>query len=66
MPFQIGAFIAIARSILPEPLKILVHIHAGGGFENASVIEALLNGADGAWGGLSKRAAIIGHASWVN
>ncbi|WP_262965332.1 hypothetical protein [Methylobacter psychrophilus] len=63
MPFQIGAFIAIARSFLPEPLKILVHIHAGGGFENASVIEALLNGADGAWGGLPKRAAIIGHAS---
>lgn len=63
MPFQVGAFIAVARSILPEPLKILVHIHAGGGFENASVIEALLNGADGAWGGLPKRAAIIGHAS---
>jgi len=40
-----------------------VHMHAGGGFENASVIEALLNGADGVWGGLPKRAAIIGHAS---
>lgn len=38
-------------------------MHAGGGFENASVIEALLNGADGAWGGLPKRAAVIGHAS---
>lgn len=63
MPFQVGAFIAIARSFLPPPLKILVHMHAGGGFENASVIEALLNGADGAWGGLPKRAAIIGHAS---
>jgi len=37
--------------------------HAGGGFENASVLEALLNGADGVWGGLPKRAAIIGHAS---
>ena len=63
LPFQVGAFIAVARCFLPEPLKILVHIHAGGGFENASVIEALLNGADGAWGGLPKRAAIIGHAS---
>ena len=63
LPFQVGAFVAVARSLLPRPLKILVHIHAGAGFENASVIEALLNGADGAWGGLPKRAATIGHAS---
>ena len=63
MPFQVGAFIAMARTFLPAPLKILVHMHAGGGFENASLIEALLNGADGAWGGLPKSAAIIGHAS---
>lgn len=63
LPFQVGAFVAVARSFLPPPLKLLVHMHAGGGYENASVIEALLNGADGAWGGLPKRAAIIGHAS---
>lgn len=63
MPFQVGAFVAIARSYLPASLKILVHMHAGGGFENASLIEALLHGADGVWGGLPKRAAIIGHAS---
>jgi hypothetical protein len=63
LPFQVGAYIAIARGFLPPPLKILVHIHAGAGFENASAIEALLNGADGVWGGLPKRSAIIGHAS---
>ncbi|HEX3597939.1 MAG TPA: hypothetical protein VHU80_22675 [Polyangiaceae bacterium] len=63
MPFQVGAFVAIARSFLPAPSKLLVHMHSGGGFENASLIEALLNGADGVWGGLPKRAAIIGHAS---
>lgn len=63
MPFQVGAFVAIARSYLSPPMKILVHMHAGAGFENASLIEALLNGADGVWGGLPKRAAIIGHAS---
>jgi hypothetical protein len=63
MPFQVGAYVAIARGYLPPPLKLLVHMHAGGGFENASLIEALLNGADGVWGGLPKRAAIIGHAS---
>ncbi|WP_225737240.1 homocitrate synthase [Dyella acidiphila] len=63
LPFQVGAYTAIARSLLPPPMKILVHIHAGAGFENASVVEALLNGADGIWGGLPKRAAIVGHAS---
>ena len=63
MPFQVGAFVAVARSFLPPPLKLVVHAHSGGGFENASLIEALLNGADGVWGGLPKRAAIIGHAS---
>ncbi|MGC1550048.1 MAG: homocitrate synthase [Rhodanobacter sp.] len=63
LPFQVGAFVSVARSFLPEPFKILVHIHSGGGFENASVMEALLNGADGIWGGLPKRAAVIGHAS---
>jgi hypothetical protein len=63
LPLQVGAFVAIARSYLPKPMQILVHMHTGAGFENASLIEALLNGADGVWGGLPKRAAIIGHAS---
>lgn len=63
LPFQVGAYVAAARSILPGDCKILVHMHSGGGFENASVLEALANGADGVWGGLPKRAAVIGHAS---
>jgi len=63
LPLQVGAVVSMARTFIPAPLKILVHMHAGGGFENASVLEALLNGADGAWGGLPKSAAIIGHAS---
>lgn len=63
LPLQVGAFVAVARSLLPPRLKLLVHVHAGAGYENASVIEALLNGADGVWGGLPKRAATIGHAS---
>jgi hypothetical protein len=61
--FQVGAFVAMARTFLPPPLKLLVHMHAGGGFENSSVLEALLQGADGVWGALPKSAAIIGHAS---
>jgi len=63
LPFQVGAYVAAARSLLPPTMKLLVHVHAGAGFENASVIEALLNGADGIWGALPKRAAINGHAS---
>lgn len=63
LPFQVGSYVAAARALLPEPYKILVHMHSGAGYENASVMEALVNGADGAWGGLPKRAAIIGHAS---
>lgn len=62
-PFQVGSYVSVARTYLPVPMKILVHMHAGAGFENASLIEALVEGADGVWGGLPKRAAIIGHAS---
>jgi hypothetical protein len=66
-PFQVGTYVAIARRFLdqgaPKPKKLLVHVHAGAGVENASAIEALLRGADGVWGGLPKQAAIIGHAS---
>lgn len=62
-PFQVGACVAIARRFLPAPKKVVVHVHAGAGYENASVIEALLRGADGVWGGIPKQAAIIGHAS---
>jgi hypothetical protein len=63
LPFQVGTYVAIARRFLPPPKKLLVHVHAGAGYENASAMEALLRGADGVWGGLPKQAAIIGHAS---
>ncbi|WP_203234869.1 diguanylate cyclase [Modicisalibacter coralii] len=63
LPFQIAAFVTMARAFTPPPLKLLVHLHAGAGVENAAAIEALLHGADGVWGALSKQAAVIGHAS---
>lgn len=63
LPFQVGAYVAAVRAFLPPPLKLLVHVHAGAGFENASVIEALLMGADGVGAALPKQAAVIGHAS---
>lgn len=63
LPFQVGAFVKIARAILPVDKKLLVHIHSGAGFENATVIEALLQGADGVWAALPKRTAVNGHAS---
>lgn len=63
LPFQVGAYVEIARAILPPEMKVLVHIHAGAGYENAAVMEALLHGADGAWAALPKRTAVNGHAS---
>lgn len=63
MPFQIAAFVEMARTMLPAPLQLLVHLHSGGGFENAAVLEALAHGADGVWGAMPKQAAMIGHAS---
>lgn len=41
LPFQVGAYVAVARSFLPAPLQLLVHVHAGAGVENASAIEAI-------------------------
>jgi hypothetical protein len=62
-PFQIGAVVAVARALLRPDQKVLFHAHAGNGMENASVIEALLRGADGYWGGLERTSSTIGHAS---
>lgn len=62
-PYQIGAMVTAARAYLNPGQKILFHIHAGNGMENAAVIEALLAGADGYWAGLDKESSTIGHAS---
>ncbi|HEX8703933.1 MAG TPA: hypothetical protein VF815_34195 [Myxococcaceae bacterium] len=62
-PFQIGAAAAELRHLLPPDKRVLVHIHSGNGMENAGLLEALLQGADGVWAGFSKEAATIGHAS---
>ncbi len=62
-PFQIGAATATLRHLLPRDKRVLVHLHTGNGMENAGLIEALLEGADGVWAGFTKEAATIGHAS---
>lgn len=62
-PFQIEGYIKIARSILPSHMNLLVHFHASSGMENAATLSALLHGANGAWGGLSKSGGVSGHAS---
>lgn len=62
-PFQIGAMVKAIRAYLNPGQKILFHCHAGNGMENASVIEALLAGADGYWAGMDKESSTIGHAS---
>lgn len=61
MPFQIGALTRLIKAVAPDKLA-LAHMHAGSGFENANLIEALLAGADGVWAGLTREAATIGHA----
>ncbi len=61
-PFQVGAVVAAARAVLPQNYKVLFHCHSGNGMDNASVIEALLQGADGYWGGMERTSSTIGHA----
>ena len=62
-PFQIGAVVASAKLLLDPQQKVLFHCHAGNGMENASVLEALLQGADGYWAGLDRESSTIGHAA---
>lgn len=62
-PFQIAAAVRSAKAMLREGQKVLFHCHAGNGMENASVIEALLAGADGYWAGMERESSTIGHAS---
>ncbi|GLS03810.1 hypothetical protein GCM10007860_09550 [Chitiniphilus shinanonensis] len=61
-PFQIGAMTAVVRAQLRPDQHLLVHMHVGCGMENANLIEALFNGADGVWAGFAREAATIGHA----
>ncbi len=62
-PFQIGAMVRTIKAYLQPGQLTLFHCHSGNGMENASVIEALLNGADGYWAGMEKESSTIGHAS---
>ncbi|TWI70015.1 isopropylmalate/homocitrate/citramalate synthase [Pseudoduganella lurida] len=62
-PFQVGAIAAAAKAMLRADQQLLCHVHTNNGMENASVIEALLQGADGYWGGLERTSSTIGHAS---
>lgn len=61
-PFQVGAMTALLRRHIGPGQHLLAHMHTGAGMENANLIEALLNGADGIWAGFAREAATIGHA----
>lgn len=61
--FQLSTYIEIARKLLPETTEIWVHIHAAYGLENAAALDALIAGADGVWAALTRRGALVGHAS---
>ena len=45
-PFQTAELVKLIRRYHPSPVPILVHPHSGNGLEDASVIEAVLAGAD--------------------
>lgn len=62
-PFQVGAMVKAMKVLLKPEQKVLFHAHAGNGMENAAVLEALLEGADGYWAGMEKESSTIGHAS---
>jgi hypothetical protein len=62
-PFQVAAMTKVLRNNLGPQKTLLAHMHAGSGMENANLLEALLNGADGIWAGLAREGPTIGHAS---
>ena len=62
-PFQVAAMVGAMKAYLRADQLVLFHCHSGNGMENASVIDALLAGADGYWAGLEKESSTIGHAS---
>ena len=62
-PFQVAAMVGAMKAYLQPSQLVLFHCHSGNGMENASVIDALLAGADGYWAGLEKESSTIGHAS---
>ena len=61
--FQTFEIVKFLRRYVPSPRKILVHPHAGNGLENATLIDAILGGADGTWAAFTPHAAQIGHGS---
>ena len=63
LPFQVGAMTKTIKTVLADDKLLLLHLHTGNGTEDAGLIEAVLNGADGIWAGFTKEAATIGHAS---
>ena len=62
-PFQTAELVKLIRRYTPEDRVILVHPHSGNGMEDATVIEAVLAGADGIWAGFTPHAAQGAHGS---
>ncbi len=62
-PFQTAELVKLIRRYTPPPRKILVHPHSGNGLENATIIEAILAGADGTWAAFTPDGAQIGQGS---
>ena len=61
--FQVGEVTKLIRSLVPEPKKVLVHLHDNSGTMYASAIEAALNGADGLWAGFTPIGGMLNSAA---
>lgn len=62
-PFQTAELVKLIRRYHPPPMPVLVHPHSGNGLEDATVVEAVLAGADGVWAGFTPEAAMGAHGS---
>ena len=66
-PEELGIYTKSVRGIMKscdfEDGHLLIHIHHQWGLSDASVLECLVNGANGIWAGMCEEGAAMGHSS---
>lgn len=66
-PCVMGDYCRITRNLMDEhgwsTGHLLAHVHQAYGLAEASVLEALMNGATGVWAGIPREGAACGHAN---
>ena len=68
-PEELGIYTKSVRGIMKscdfEDGHLLIHIHHQWGLSDASVLECLVNGANGIWAGMCEEGAAMGHSSII-